>query len=52
MHLQHLGVTPYTHHMKRFRGKRLADAFPQYNSNLLYAYSESSPMYNPKDLWL
>lgn len=52
MHLQHLGVTPYTDHMKRFRGTRLADAYPQYNRALLFAYSESSPMYNPKDLWL
>eukprot|EP00547_Thalassionema_nitzschioides_P002150 CAMPEP_0194212684 /NCGR_PEP_ID=MMETSP0156-20130528/12707_1 /TAXON_ID=33649 /ORGANISM="Thalassionema nitzschioides, Strain L26-B" /LENGTH=266 /DNA_ID=CAMNT_0038940555 /DNA_START=73 /DNA_END=870 /DNA_ORIENTATION=+ len=51
MHFQHLGVTPYTHHMKRFRGKRLADKFPQYNPSLLFAYSDSSPMYNPKHLW-
>jgi len=52
IHLQYLGVTPYAHHMKRYRGKRLVDAFPQYNENLLYAYSDSAPMYNPKDLWI
>lgn len=52
IHLQHLGVNPYTVRMKRMRGRRLADAFPQYNEELLIAYSESAPFYNAKDLWL
>jgi len=51
MNLQHLGVNPYTLRMKRMRGRHLADAFPQYNEELLLAYSEATPFYNEKDLW-
>ena len=52
LHLNHLGVQPFTYRMKRYRAKTLIEAFPQYSSELLTSYSLSSAFYNPKDLWL
>eukprot|EP00545_Synedropsis_sp_CCMP1620_P000947 CAMPEP_0119029962 /NCGR_PEP_ID=MMETSP1176-20130426/40791_1 /TAXON_ID=265551 /ORGANISM="Synedropsis recta cf, Strain CCMP1620" /LENGTH=311 /DNA_ID=CAMNT_0006986325 /DNA_START=1 /DNA_END=936 /DNA_ORIENTATION=+ len=52
VHLSHLGIQPYTHRMKSLRGLRLADEFPHYNKDLLIAYSEASPFYNPQKLWI
>jgi len=52
MHLQHIGVNPYTARMKSLRARHLVEAFPQYNAELLIAYSESAPFYNSKDLWI
>lgn len=40
--LQNLGVKPYTETVKHWRARRLAAAFPQYDSNLLIKYSEAS----------
>jgi hypothetical protein len=46
MHLDHLGVKPYTHRLKRMRGNRLAKAFPRYDKQVLLAYSETATIYN------
>jgi hypothetical protein len=51
MHLDLLGVKPYTHQMKQIRAQRLAKAFPQYSKDLLISYSLSSPFYDAKKLW-
>ena len=36
-----LGIKPYTGWIKGYRGKNLADTFPQYDSKILTAYSET-----------
>jgi hypothetical protein len=51
MHLDLLGVKPYTHQMKQIRAQRLAKAYPQYSKDLLISYSLSSPFYDAKKLW-
>lgn len=33
--LSNLGIRPYTHKMKQWRGTRLAKKFPQYSPKLL-----------------
>jgi hypothetical protein len=48
MHLNHLGFQPYTFRLKKNRGRRLAETFPQYNAGLIIAYSQSSTIYNTK----
>lgn len=52
VHLSHLGIKPYTDRLKSLRGRRLAKEFPNYNKDLLIAYSEASPFYNPDKLWM
>jgi len=52
MHLQQLGVKPYTDQMKKMRARRLAQAFPQYCEALVVAYSMSTPFYDTKKLWI
>ena len=52
MHLNHLGVQPFTYRMKKYRADNLVAAFPQYNKDLLTSYSQASPFYNAKDLWM
>lgn len=46
--IQNLGVKPYTDQVKLWRGKRLADAFPQYDSRVLIAYSQTAALYKSK----
>jgi hypothetical protein len=41
-HLDHLGFEPYTARLKKKRGLRLLEAFPQYESELLLTYSKST----------
>lgn len=43
--LANLGVKPYTAAIKQWRGERLAEAFEQYDSRLVIAFSESAPIY-------
>ena len=52
VHLNHLGVQPFTHRLKRYRANQLVKAFPRYNKDLVMAYSQASAFYNAKDLWL
>lgn len=40
--MQNLGIRPYTGAIKRWRGGRLARAFPQYDEDVLIQYSEST----------
>lgn len=40
--MQNLGFRPYTGAIKSWRGRRLAQAFPQYDANVLIQYSEST----------
>ncbi|GAX26406.1 hypothetical protein FisN_37Hu044 [Fistulifera solaris] len=40
--MQNLGIKPYTEAVKSWRGRRLAQAFPQYDANVLIQYSEST----------
>ena len=42
--LQNLGVKPYTAWVKHWRGKRLAQAFPKYDTEALIAYSKSTSL--------
>jgi len=37
-----LGIKPYTGWMKSHRGKKLAARFPQYDSKILSAFSETA----------
>lgn len=46
--LQNLGLKPYTEKVKRWRGERLAEAFPQYDASVIIAYSESSSLHASK----
>jgi hypothetical protein len=46
MHLVNLGFKPYTHRLKRFRGERLAKAFPRYDRRLLMQFSETATIYD------
>jgi hypothetical protein len=47
--IQNLGIKPYTELVKQWRGERLARAFPQYDSRVLLAYSESAAIYRGKE---
>jgi len=44
--MQHLGIQPYTGLLKKWRGRQLADQFPQYDAKLVKAFSETSPLWN------
>lgn len=44
--MDNLGIKPYTRWIKNKRGKELATAFPQYDSKLLIAYSETAGLVN------
>ena len=44
-----LGMKPYTSWIKSYRGKRLADEFPQYDRKILRSYSETATFVNKKD---
>lgn len=37
-----LGIKPYTAWIKSQRGRKLADAFPQYDEKILASYSETA----------
>jgi hypothetical protein len=43
--LNHLGIKPWTDRIKQYRGRQLVQAFPQYDAELLMAYSESTALY-------
>jgi hypothetical protein len=43
--LLNMGVTPYTSFIRKWRGKRLAANFPQYNANVIINFSKSSALY-------
>lgn len=40
--LDNLGVKPYTHKVKQWRAERLAEKFPQYDVNVIIAYSKTA----------
>lgn len=44
--IQNLGIKPYTELIKQWRSKRLAHAFPKYNSRVVRNYSESAPIFH------
>ena len=43
-----LGIKPYTGWMKSHRGKKLAAQFPQYDSKILSAFSETANLVDYK----
>lgn len=44
--IKNLGLHPYTKMLVRRRARSLAKAFPQYDPELIYLYSESEPLVN------
>ena len=42
--MANLGIKPYTQWMKNSRGEDLAKQFPQYDSKILIAYSETASL--------
>ena len=43
-----LGIKPYTGRIKAYRAKNLANAFPQYDGNILSAFSETASLVDQK----
>jgi hypothetical protein len=43
--LENLGIKPYTYKIKEMRGQRLIQAFPNYDRDILMAYSTSTSIY-------
>lgn len=43
--MDHLGIQPYTHRLKRARAHRLCAQFPQYDREILMNYSETATIY-------
>ena len=44
--IQNLGIRPYTDQIKRWRGRRLAMAYPRFDASILIKYSETSSFYH------
>lgn len=44
--LDNLGIKPYTHKVKQWRAERLAEKFPQYDVNVIIAYSKSATIHS------
>eukprot|EP00527_Entomoneis_sp_CCMP2396_P007629 CAMPEP_0198140474 /NCGR_PEP_ID=MMETSP1443-20131203/3630_1 /TAXON_ID=186043 /ORGANISM="Entomoneis sp., Strain CCMP2396" /LENGTH=242 /DNA_ID=CAMNT_0043802899 /DNA_START=215 /DNA_END=943 /DNA_ORIENTATION=+ len=45
INMDHLGIKPYTHVLKRARSQHLARLFPVYDAEILMNYSESATIY-------
>lgn len=43
-----MGLRPYTHRMMQYRAEKLANAYPQYDKNLIISFSESVTLYDEK----
>jgi hypothetical protein len=46
--IEKLGFRPYTEKIKSIRAKRLAEAFPQYDSGVLMGYSKAVSIFSIK----
>ena len=42
--MDNLGVKPYTSTLKKMRGRKLALAFPKYDSRVIMDFSETDPL--------